>query len=46
MQYWPPALDKKELYGDIHIGIDSEEQLANFHIRTFRIWKNDLDVSV
>lgn len=44
MQYWPPALDKKERYGDIHIGIDKEEQLANFHIRTFRIWKQDVDV--
>lgn len=45
MQYWPPALDKKERYGSIHIGIDNEEQLANFHIRTFRIWKQDVDVS-
>lgn len=45
MQYWPPALDKKEVYGDIYIGIDKEEQLANFHIRTFRIWKVNLDVS-
>lgn len=46
MQYWPPALDKKELYGDIYIGIDKEEQLANFHIRTFRIWKQNEDVSI
>lgn len=45
MQYWPPALDKEEIYGDIHIGIDKEEQLANFHIRTFRIWKIGPDVS-
>lgn len=44
MQYWPPALDKKEVYGDIYIGIDKEEQLANFHIRTFRIWKQKEDV--
>lgn len=44
MQYWPPALDKKEVYGDIYIGIDKEEQLANFHIRTFRIWKQNEDV--
>lgn len=43
MQYWPPALDKTERYGEIHIGIESQEQLANFHIRTFRIWKQDLD---
>lgn len=45
MQYWPPSLDKTEVYGDIHIGIVNEEQLANFQIRTFRIWKKKLDVS-
>lgn len=46
MQYWPPSLDKTEVYGDIHIGIVNEEQLANFQIRTFRIWKEKLDVSI
>lgn len=44
MQYWPPALDKQEVYGDIHIGIVNEEQLANFQIRTFKIWKQTPDV--
>lgn len=44
MQYWPPSLEKKEVYGDIYISIDKEEQLANFHIRTFRIWKQNADV--
>lgn len=39
MQYWPPAIDKQEVYGDIHIGIVNEEQLANFQIRTFKVWK-------
>lgn len=46
IQYWPPALDKEETYGDIHIGIVKEEQLANFHIRTFRIFKKSLDVGL
>lgn len=46
IQYWPPALDKTEVYGNIHIGIAKEEQLANFQIRTFRIWKEGLDVSI
>lgn len=45
IQYWPPALDKTEVYGDIHIGIVKEEQLANFQIRTFRIWKQNSSVS-
>lgn len=45
IQYWPAALDKTEVYGDIHIGIVADEQLANFQIRTFRIWKENVDVS-
>lgn len=45
IQYWPPAIDKTETYGDIHIGIVKEEQLANFQIRTFRIWKETAEVS-
>ncbi|XP_055320351.1 receptor-type tyrosine-protein phosphatase U isoform X2 [Sitodiplosis mosellana] len=46
IQYWPPALDKTEMYGDIHIGIVAEEQLANFQIRTFRIWKQNAEGGV
>ncbi|XP_031622627.1 receptor-type tyrosine-protein phosphatase kappa isoform X1 [Contarinia nasturtii] len=46
IQYWPPSLDKTEVYGDIHIGIVAEEQLANFQIRTFRIWKENLDGAI
>lgn len=45
IQYWPPSIDKTELYGDIHIGIINEEQLANFQIRTFKIWKENAEVS-
>lgn len=45
IQYWPPSQDKTEVYGDIHIGIYKEEQLANFQIRTFRIWKESAEVS-
>lgn len=44
IQYWPPSQDKTEVYGDIHIGIYKEEQLANFQIRTFRIWKENAEV--
>lgn len=41
VQYWPASKDKDEIYGDIGIGIAKEEELANFHIRTFRIYKLD-----
>lgn len=39
VQYWPPNKEVHETYGDIHINIVKEEQLANFHIRTFRLYK-------
>lgn len=41
VQYWPPNMETHETYGDIHINILKEEQLANFHIRTFRLYKKD-----
>jgi len=46
VQYWPASKDKDETYGDLHIGIAKEEQLANFQIRTFRLYKKDGDVSI
>lgn len=41
VQYWPASLDIQECYGGIHIQILVEEELANFHIRTFRLYKKD-----
>lgn len=46
VQYWPPSKDKDESYGDIYLGIAKEEQLANFHIRTFHVYKKQFDVSI
>lgn len=43
VQYWPPSKDKDENYGGIHIGVAQEEELANFHIRTFRLYKKDAE---
>lgn len=43
VQYWPPNHETIETYGDINIQIISEEQLANFHIRTFKITKKNMD---
>ncbi|VVD01040.1 unnamed protein product, partial [Leptidea sinapis] len=39
--YWPASKEKDETYGDITVGIVQEEELANFHIRTFRLYKTD-----
>ncbi|KOB67756.1 Uncharacterized protein OBRU01_17263 [Operophtera brumata] len=40
------AIEKDETYGDISVGIVQEEELANFHIRTFRLYKTEKDVIV
>ena len=45
VQYWPPNKEKDETYGDISVGIVQEEELANFHIRTFRLYKTEKNVS-
>lgn len=46
VQYWPASKDKDELYGDVHIGVAKEEELANFHIRTFRLYKMENGVRI
>lgn len=46
VQYWPASKDRDESYGDIFIGVSKEEQLANFQIRTFRIYRKTGDVSL
>lgn len=43
VQYWPASKEKDEAYGDLWIGIAKEEQLANFQIRTFHLYKKDLN---
>ncbi|KAJ8880031.1 hypothetical protein PR048_020653, partial [Dryococelus australis] len=39
MQYWPASKELSETHGGINISIAREEELANFHIRTFRLAK-------
>ncbi|XP_015175077.1 PREDICTED: receptor-type tyrosine-protein phosphatase mu isoform X1 [Polistes dominula] len=41
VQYWPASKDKDEEYGGIGVSILQEEQLANFHIRTIKLYKKD-----
>lgn len=45
VQYWPPAKEKFEMYGDLEVRILHEEELANFHIRTIRLCKMSGTVS-
>ncbi|XP_070498935.1 receptor-type tyrosine-protein phosphatase U [Chironomus tepperi] len=51
VQYWPASKEKDERYGvqpeyQIYIGVVKEEELANFHIRTFRLYKMHNNVKV
>lgn len=47
MQYWPASKDKDEEYGGIGVSVLKEEELANFHIRTIKLYKkNENDVSL
>jgi hypothetical protein len=39
MQYWPANKDKDEDYGGIGVSVLKEEELANFHIRTIKLYK-------
>lgn len=46
VQYWPASKELEETYGGISISIIQEEELANFHIRTFRLYKKENGVVV
>lgn len=41
VQYWPPNKEKNEEYGGIGVSVLKVEELANFHIRTIRLYKKD-----
>lgn len=47
VQYWPASKEKDEEYGGIGVSVLKEEELANFHIRTIRLYKkNENNVSI
>ena len=39
VQYWPAGKNREEVYSGIGVTVESEEQLANFMIRTIRMRK-------
>lgn len=39
VQYWPASKDKDEEYGGIGVSVLKEEEFANFHIRTIKLYK-------
>ncbi|XP_029677428.1 receptor-type tyrosine-protein phosphatase kappa isoform X2 [Formica exsecta] len=41
VQYWPASKDKDEEYGGIGVSVLKEEELANFHIRTIKLYKKN-----
>lgn len=47
VQYWPASKEKDEEYGGIGVSVLKEEELANFHIRTIKLYKkNESNVSI
>jgi len=40
VQYWPAGKNREEVYSGIGVTVESEEQLANFMIRTIRMRKH------
>jgi len=40
VQYWPAAKNREEVYGGVGVTVETEEQLANFMIRTIRLRKD------
>merc|ERR1712038_1668089 len=40
VQYWPAAKNREEVYAGVGVTVESEEQLANFMIRTIRLRKD------
>lgn len=46
VQYWPANMELEETHGGITINVVQEEELANFHIRTFRLYKKDINDAV
>lgn len=41
VQYWPASKEKDEEYGGIGVSVLAEEELANFHIRTIKLYKKN-----
>ncbi len=41
VQYWPAGRGREEVYSGVGVAVESEEQLANFMIRTIRLRKYD-----
>lgn len=46
VQYWPASNELEETYGGIHIKVIQEEELANFRIRNFRLYKKQNEVVI
>lgn len=46
VQYWPANMELEEVYGGITIKVVQEEELANFRIRTFKLYSKEFEVSI
>lgn len=44
VQYWPASKEIEETYGRISVSIVHEEELAHFHIRTFKLTRRETEL--
>ena len=46
VQYWPAAKNREEVYGGVGVTVETEEQLANFMIRSLAFLSFDNDTTM
>lgn len=46
MQYWASSMEVTETYGEISVQVVQEEELANFHIRTFKLTRPNMQGTI
>ena len=46
VQYWPAAKNREEVYGGVGVTVETEEQLANFMIRSLAFLSFDNDTTI
>ena len=46
VQYWPAGKNKEDVYSGVGVMVEHEEQIANFMIRTIRLRKVMLSLTI
>ena len=46
VQYWPAGKNKEDVYSGVGVMVEHEEQIANFMIRTIRLRKVIISLTI